>query len=185
MFIKMETKTASKLSEKEFEKLIDAYQGALVNHAYFITGSIQDAEDIVQECFVKFYFQPPALLEASKAKTYLYRMVHNAGIDIIRKRKQSRHVDIAKMDNLSESQTNGSAEKLLLHNEFLRINLLLEQIPAEQSDVIKMRTISDLSFVEIAGILEIPVATVKSRFTYGLSKLRQLTGIKKEVYDEL
>lgn len=183
--MKMEKKISSNLSEKDLEELIDAFQDSLVNYAFFITGSIHDAEDIVQESFVKFYYQSPVLIEASKTKTYLYRMVHNAGIDVIRKRKQVQSIDIDKMNNLIDDQSNSSEQKLLLHNEFLRINNLLKQIPAEQAVVIRMRTISELSFTEIAGILEIPLTTAKSRFTYGLNKLRQKTGIKKEVYNEL
>lgn len=174
-----------RMSKAELEKYIDANQDALVNHAFFITGSTQDAEDIVQECFVKLYFQSPEFSEASKTKAYLYRMVNNAAIDLIRKRKH-QIVDVGKLANLTDEQTNGSKQKHLMHNEFLRIVQLLDQIPGEQSEVIRMRTVSDLSFVEIARILDIPVTTVKSRFTYGINKLRQKTGsIKKEVYDEL
>ena len=176
--------TGKRISETELEKLIDKYQEPLLKHAFFITGSFEEAQDIVQEAFVKFYRQCPATLEASKTKSYLYRMVNNAGIDFIRKRKD-RWVDIQQITELPEEKQNGSKRKLELHNEFLRISKLLDQIPGEQAEVIRMRTISDLSFAEIARILELPVTTVKSRFTYGIEKLRKKTGLKKEVYDEL
>jgi len=169
----------------ELEKLIDAFQESLVKHAFFITGSMQDAEDIVQETFVKFYHQTPTLNEASKTKAYLYRMVHNAGIDCIRKKKQNQWVNLETAVNLPDEKLNGSIKKHQLHNEFLRIKKLLDNIPEEQSEVIRMRTISDLSFVDIARILDLPVTTVKSRFKYGIDKLRKQPGIKKEVYDEL
>ncbi len=184
--MKLKRKIAiNRISEAELETLIDIYREPLVKCAFFITGSFQDAEEIVQDTFVKFYFQPPAQLEASKTKAYLYRMVNNAGIDLIRRNKQNRWIDLNGIANLPDKKLNGSKQKVLLHKEFLRINDLLEQIPEEQSEVIRMRTISDLSFVEIARILEIPVTTVKSRFAYGIDKLREKTGIKKEVYDEL
>lgn len=184
--MKLEREINSKrMSEAELEKLIDSYQESLLNHAFFICGSIQDAEDIVQDTFVKCFHQPPAIIEASKTKAYLYRMVNNASIDLIRKRKQNQVLDIDKMIDLPDEKQNGSRRKMLLHNEFLRINKLLEKIPEEQSEIIRMRTISNLSFVEIARILQIPITTVKSRFTYGIDKLRKKTEIKKEVYDEL
>jgi len=174
-----------RISRAELEALIDKFQEPLLRHAFFILGSVQDAEDIVQDTFVKLYRQPPAILEASKTKAYLYRMVNNAGIDLIRKKGQNRMVDISKMVNLPDEKLNGSKRKVMLHNEFLRINKLLEKIPEEQSEIIRMRTISNLSFVEIARVLQLPVTTVKSRFTYGIDKLRKKTGLKKEVYDEL
>ena len=184
--MKLEQKINSKrMREADLEKLIDTFQESLINHAFFICGSIQDAEDIVQETFIKCFHQPPAIIEASKTKAYLYRMVNNAGIDLIRRKKQNHWVDIDKIINIPDEKLNGSRRKLLLHNEFIRINKLLGQIPEEQSTVIRMRTVSDLSFVEIARILEIPVTTVKSRFTYGINKLRKKTETKKEVYDEL
>lgn len=174
-----------RMSEAELEKLIDTFQGPLIKHAFFITGSMQDAEDIVQEVFIKFYHQSPTLIEASKTKSYLYRMVYNAGIDCIRKKTKNHLVDLQTVTNLPAEKLNGSREKHLLHNEFLRIKKLLDKIPGEQSEVIRMRTISDLSFVEIARLLSLPVTTVKSRFKYGIDKLRQQTRIKKEVYDEM
>jgi RNA polymerase sigma-70 factor (ECF subfamily) len=184
--MKREQKMRSKqMSETELERLIDTHREALLNHAFFICGSIQDAEDIVQDTFLRCFHEPPAISEASKTKAYLYRMVNNAGIDLIRKKKQNHWVDMNKMVNIPDEKLNGSRRKMLLHNEFLRIDKLLEQIPEEQSTIIRMRTISNLSFVEIARILQIPVSTVKSRFTYGINKLRKQTEIKKEVYDEL
>lgn len=173
------------IRKTELEKLIDTHQESLLNHAFFICGSIQDAEDIVQDTFVKCFHQPPAIIEASKTKAYLYRMVNNASVDLIRKKKRNHVLDIDSMINIPDEQQNRSKRKMLLHNEFLRINKLLKQIPEAQSEIIRMRTISNLSFVEIARILQIPITTVKSRFTYGIDKLRMKTEIKKEVYDEL
>lgn len=173
------------ISERELSDLIDLHQEKMLRHAFFLLGSLQDAEDIVQDTFVKFYQQSPALYNALKTKAYLYKMVNNAGIDLIRKRKQNPLVNIDQMVNLADEKLNGSKKKQLLHEEFLRIKTLLKQIPEEQSTVIRMRTISNLSFVEIARVLNIPVNTVKSRFAYGIHKLREKTQIKKEVYDEL
>lgn len=173
------------LSERKLSELIDLHKEKMLRHAFFLLGSLQDAEDIVQDTFVKFYQQSPALSEDSKTKAYLFKMVNNAGIDLIRKKKQNCWVDIDQMVNLPDEKLNGSKKKQLLHEEFLHINTLLNQIPEEQSTVIRMRTISNLSFVEIARVLNIPVNTVKSRFTYGIHKLREKTQIKKEVYDEL
>ena len=101
--MKLEREINSKrMSEAELEKLIDSYQESLLNHAFFICGSIQDAEDIVQDTFVKCFHQPPAIIEASKTKAYLYRMVNNASIDLIRKRKQNQVLDIDKMIDLPD-----------------------------------------------------------------------------------
>lgn len=172
----------SRISLNEFEQLIDSQQSVLLNHAYYIVGSMPDAEDIVQESFVKFYRKSSHLRDGAKAKAYLYRMVNHASIDFIRLNRNRRTISLDKIANLPDQQVNGSGQKDL-QNEFHNINNILKQIPDEQSEVIRMRTISDLSFVEISQILKIHVSTVKSRFKYGIDKLK--TGIKKEVYHEM
>ena len=57
--------------------------------------------------------------------------------------------------------------------EYNTITATLQQIPPEQRDVIMLRTIGNKSFAEIAVIVGTPVATVKSRFRYGIEKIRK------------
>lgn len=57
--------------------------------------------------------------------------------------------------------------------EFRKITTLLAAIPDEQAEVIRLRIHGDNSFTDIAAILELPVSTVKSRFQYGIEKIRK------------
>ena len=57
--------------------------------------------------------------------------------------------------------------------EFRKITTLLAAIPDEQAEVIRLRIYGDNSFTDIAAILELPVSTVKSRFQYGIEKIRK------------
>jgi RNA polymerase sigma-70 factor (ECF subfamily) len=181
-----EPKKAEKsISLKMLEQLIDNHQSGLLKFAFFILGSMPESEDVVQETFVKFYRQPLAITNEIKAKAYLFRMVNNACIDLIRKNGFTRTVPLNAIANLPDQQINGSVGEQTLESEFRRIKSLLKTIPDEQSEIIRMRTIGDLSFVEIAQILKIPVSTVKSRFKYGIDKLRKKSEINKEVYYEM
>lgn len=63
--------------------------------------------------------------------------------------------------------------------EVERIKRLLQELPAEQSEVIMMRTAQHLSFAEIAEVLDVPISTAKSRFTYGIDKVRKMLNDKK------
>jgi len=178
-------KSENGISIKMLEQLIDNHQNALLKYAYFMLNSVPDSEDVVQETFVKFYRQSPSLLDETKAKSYLFRMVNNACIDLIRTNSIVRTVPLNAIVDLPDQQCNGSTRKQNLQNEFNRISKILKTIPKDQSEIIRMRTIGDLSFVEIAQILQISVSTVKSRFKYGIDKLRKKSGIKKEVYYEM
>ena len=64
-------------------------------------------------------------------------------------------------------------------SEIERIKVLMRHLPEEQAEVISMRTAQNLSFAEIAEILDIPTTTVKSRFAYGIDKLRKMLNDKK------
>ena len=58
-------------------------------------------------------------------------------------------------------------------DDYQRIALLLKEIPDEQAEVIRLRIYGDNSFAQVAEILSLPLPTVKSRFLYGLEKLRR------------
>ena len=60
-----------------------------------------------------------------------------------------------------------------------KIKRLLRELPAEQSEVIMMRTAQHLSFAEIAEVLDVPISTAKSRFAYGIDKVRKMLNDKK------
>ena len=63
---------------------------------------------------------------------------------------------------------------LLAREEAARFALLLEKIPEREADVLRLRAWADLSFEEVAAAVGAPVPTVKSRFRYGIDKLRRL-----------
>ena len=65
------------------------------------------------------------------------------------------------------------AEPKNLEEEYNLINSLLEIIPEVQSEVIRLHIHGNRTFVDIADILRIPVTTAKSRFKYGIEKLRK------------
>jgi RNA polymerase sigma-70 factor (ECF subfamily) len=69
---------------------------------------------------------------------------------------------------------------MIAGEEFRRINSLLSSIPEEQAEVIRLRVIDEMSFVEIAEIMKAPVTTIKSRFTYGIIKLKTNVNYQKE-----
>ena len=56
--------------------------------------------------------------------------------------------------------------------DYARVTMVLATLPDEQAEVIRLRIYAEKSFVEIAAILALPLSTVKSRFIYGLKKMR-------------
>lgn len=68
-----------------------------------------------------------------------------------------------------------------IHEEFLRISKLLEDIPQEQAEIVRMKCYDNLTFREIAELEELPEATVKSRYRYATQHIQQQLRKEKRV----
>lgn len=139
---------------------VTAYHAELYRFAALRTGSRSDAEDIVQEAFLKLL---TASGEIIHPRAYLYRCVANACCDL--KRRRTFH------EPLRPDQPQEDPDPAL-REEAERLAARLDRIPLEQAEVIRLHTFASLRFTEIAEVLDIPVTTVKSRFQYGVAKLR-------------
>ncbi|HOZ14713.1 MAG TPA: sigma-70 family RNA polymerase sigma factor [Tenuifilaceae bacterium] len=166
---------------EELEKVITEFQDQLFSFAFFRTGNFADSQDIVQDVFIKLYHENNNLDSIKNIKHYLYRSIANACVDYHRKSKklQFESIDTASLPN--HLQEKDISENMIQIEEYKRINKLLTDLPDEQADVIRLRIFDNLSFVEIASILEIPITTIKSRFKYGIDKLKVGVTTQKEV----
>lgn len=165
----------------ELENVITAFQDQLFRFAFYRTGNFADAQDIVQDVLIKLYHENENLHAVNDMKSYLYRSISNACIDYHRKSKKIKFQAIDKAvlpENMHEKEISHSMIEI---EEFKRLEKILCELPCEQAETIRLRIFDDLSFVEIAVILDMPVTTIKSRFKYGIDKLKNKTAQSKEV----
>jgi RNA polymerase sigma-70 factor, ECF subfamily len=168
----------------EFSSFIRQHQNRLVRYAFFRIGNKEEAEDIVQNVMVALFCKQEKIRHIDKPVPYLFRMVGNACIDHLRKKPNAGSVST---DEIRDIPVDGAdrEKEIIAREEYERVNQLLGGIPGEQAEVIRMRIFDELSFTEIAEIMETPVTTVKSRFSYGIIKLRNKTKSKEELRYEL
>lgn len=172
----------SRLSE--LENVITEFQDQLFRFAFFRTGCFADSQDIVQDVFIKLYHENGNLHAVSNIKNYLFRSISNACIDYCRKSKISKLYPLDQTVLPLNGYENDALHNLILIEEYNRLEALLSGLPAGQSETIRMRVFDNLSFVEIAAILEVPVTTIKSRFKYGIEKLKcQIVTPKEDNYE--
>ena len=167
---------------QEFELIIEQFQDQLIKYAFFRVGSYEDAQDIVQNTFIRFFDKSIDTRKFENTKSFLYRTIYNACIDYIRVNKRVKSVSIETYPEI-ESVDNSNYNKLI--EEYKRINTILSYLPAEQAEIVQLRVIDELSFVEISKILKIPASTAKSRFKYGVEKLKSKYLKRKEISYEL
>ena len=165
MFKSKKRNTISKIVEENLDYLF--------RFAFYRIGNREEAEDIVYEAILKLLEKDAKEIKLESVRFYLFRIVLNLCID--KQRTQDFHRVLIDAIDI-EDDTIDIVEKL----EFERIDNYLKNIEPREADIIRMKIIGDLSFVEISKILSIPQSTAKSRFKSGMIKLRKLFTEKKE-----
>ena len=152
---------------KELERLVSRKQDMLFRFAYMRVGNRQDAEDIVQDVFLKLFRSEETLKHINNLEHYLIRSVGNCCRDWQRKKKY----------NLLPIEDAGQIpipdEDRQMHEEYLRISGMLESLPEEQAEIVRLKCSDGLKFREIAKLLEIPEATAKSRYRYAIAHIQK------------
>jgi RNA polymerase sigma-70 factor (ECF subfamily) len=134
------------------------------------TRSLADAEDVVQEAFVRFWRHQRAL--GGEPQALLFTSIRRAAIDLAR-RDQRRAGREERADGGLE-ETEPVFEPLAeADDRRVAIEAALRRLPAEQRDVLTLKIWGDLTFDEIARQLDIPLNTAASRYRYALTALRK------------
>ena len=154
--------------------LVEAYAERLVRYAFRKVGNLHDAEDVVQEVFVRAFANQSRGKGISAVGPYLYRAVANACTDLLRRRHRvevsSEEIDPEKVLD----GTHGPAEAAQAAEGIRRAEAWLGQLPGEQAEAVRLRVFDGLSLKEIAQMAECSVNTVCSRLRYAFQKLRSL-----------
>jgi RNA polymerase sigma-70 factor (ECF subfamily) len=153
---------------KELEHIIEQHQNQLFSFAFFRIGSYEAAQDIVQDVFLKFYENMKHIDVAQNVKTYLFKSISNACTDYQRKFAKMQYVDI---DTLNDVLIREEQKECLA--EYIRIEDLLRDLSKEQAEVLRLKFVDDLNFVEISHMLDENVNTIKSRYKYAIEKLKK------------
>lgn len=155
----------------ELNKVFEKERKNLHRYACYKLGNAEDAEDILHDCYLKLYrrFSTQQESKVTDMKSYVFRSLSNMC--------SSRLSEVLKIERVPLENVDAAEVPSNSHDEeYLRIIKLLKEIPKEQAEVISLRMYGNRSFAEISDILQVPLPTVKSRFLYGLKKLR--TAIK-------
>jgi RNA polymerase sigma-70 factor (ECF subfamily) len=171
-----ETTDEKSYYETLIEKLIDEYKDAIFNLLYRMTSNYDDSLDLMQETFINAYRSLPNFRKESSYKTWLFKIAYNLAL---RHKKKWKFWKFNKSINLTDLQSNCSNQEDSISNSQLyeNIQIAISKLPADQKAIILLREIEELSYDEIAKIVNIPVGTVKSRLSRARSLLKTLLKI--------
>ena len=152
----------------ELVRVIGMERDALLTYACYRLGNRSDAEDVLQDCYLRLHERFSDGQECAKLniRNYVFRSLSNLCTDRLADRTRHLTVDLGQQD-VEETDTDNR------ESEYCRITSVLDRIPEEQAEVIRLRMYGNRSFAEISNILQVPLSTVKSRFLYGIEKIRK------------
>jgi RNA polymerase sigma-70 factor (ECF subfamily) len=167
----MTQRQAAEPSAWDFEAAAVPFVDALYNTALRMTRNPQDAEDLVQETYLKAYKYYDKFTEGTNFKAWLFRILKNTFINNYRKRQQEPPQNaFDEIEDVFESQVSLEGGSIPNPEEDALENVLdedvqraLDALPDEYRMVVILADLEDFSYQEIADILEIPVGTVMSR----------------------
>lgn len=161
-----------------YDILVHRYKDQLLNFVYRFVGNRTDAEDIVQETFLRVYKNKHMYKEIAKFSTWVYTIAGNLAKTELRRRKrhkifsvsnfvnEERDYDIPDSDPSPEKKVDSAIQEGIIQKA-------IEKLPVKFKEVIILRDIQGFAYEEISQILSIPLGTVKSRVNRGRLKLQE------------
>lgn len=156
--------------QRAFMELVSPYRTRLVRKAVSMLGNPQDAEDILQEALVTAYRALKSFRGESGIYTWLYRIVVNKCRDFHRSKKNAPSDSLDAVAFMIQDDRIDLEKNLELSAESSYLIQQINTLEKRYREILVMRYFDDLSYQEIASVLEIQVGTVKSR----LFKAREL-----------
>jgi RNA polymerase sigma-70 factor (ECF subfamily) len=171
---------ALKGDQRAFSEIVELYQDKLYHMAYRILYNRQEAEDIVQETFMRVYKNLVRYDDSLKFSTWIYRIATNLCIDRLRRKKPVYSLDAESVDHdgldgyaMVPSDNRTPESELMLSDTQHIIHQAIETLPAKYKSVMVLRYLQEMSLQEISDVLEMPVTTIKTRVHRGREFLRK------------
>lgn len=174
--------------KKAFELLFSKYQRKLMRLVSRLVRNQAEAEDVVQEAFIKAYRALPQFRGDSAFYTWLYRIGINTAKNYLvtqgRRAPTSTDADVEEAETFDDGERLrdvNTPESMLATKQIAQtVNLAMEALPDELRTAISLREIEGLSYDEIADVMGCPIGTVRSRIFRAreaiAEKLRPLLG---------
>ena len=144
-------------------------QPHLMRYACYRLGDADNAKDALHDAYLKLFDKLSDGMgkEVKDWRSYVFRTLSNVCTSWLSRSSRLKTIPMdARLDLADIPSENNEAD-------YQRIDQLLAEIPEEQAEVIRLRIYGNNSFADVAEILTLPLPTVKSRFLYGLEKIRK------------
>ena len=159
-------------SNDALEKIYEKYEIYLITIATALLNNIDTAEDVLHDFFISFVQSSEKIKLNGSLKAYMATCVANLAKDRIKRKKIE---PVAIEDSYSIESNNSPPDLLAMQAEqAIMLNSIFSQLPYEHREVIVLHLQANMKFTQIAKLRNTSVNTIRSRYRYGLKKLRSL-----------
>jgi RNA polymerase sigma-70 factor (ECF subfamily) len=157
-------------NETAFKQLVDSYKDMVVTTCFGFVNNYADADDVTQEVFIEVFRSVANFNKEAKLSTWIYRIAVNKSLDFLRKSKRKkRWADLFRIDSPSDDSLDNwfvypSAPDLELEQKE-RMQILahaIGKLPKNQQIAFTLNKYDDLSYKEIADIMETSLSSIES-----------------------
>lgn len=167
------------MTSSEFDKIVEKLKDKLFRFALQILKDKEDAEDVVQETFLKLWTARQNLKEVHNLDAYSMTMAKNLSLDLIKSGKLKR-MKIGEM--LPESENRSDEKKIENRDALEKVRGIIKGLPETQRLVMHLRDVEEMEYEEIASVMELNVNAVRVNLSRARRQVRE-TLIKKYHYE--
>ncbi len=176
---------AQRLEPDSLDAIVEEYAPRLYGYFHRVTGSRNDAEDLVQEVFVRVVRMLPHYRHDGRFDAWIFRIAANLHRDRLRRLKRSPVQGYFEPDQATETESGPRAgrtaedgglapsARMEREEETRRLEAALARLPIAEREAVMLRHYGELSFEEIAELMQTPLGTALARAHRGLQKLRE------------
>jgi RNA polymerase sigma-70 factor, ECF subfamily len=166
-----------------FALLYERYNAAVLSYLYRMLGGVEDVEAIGQEVFLRAYRFAASYRFPQKFSTWLFTITRNLAINTARRKKRSPvrnvtelHLEGMEMSSDPYQVATRATDDTEKREEIVRMLRALDDLPADQKEVIVLGVFQDLSYAEMEEITGTKAVTLRSRMFHGLKRMAKLLG---------
>jgi RNA polymerase sigma factor (sigma-70 family) len=162
----------AKTREQAFRKLVATYKQRLYWHIRKIVVSHDDADDVLQNTFIKIFRGIDNFKQESQLFSWMYRIATNESISFINKRARESNVDIS---DYQQKLTSNLSSDINFDGDAIQIILqkAIKRLPTKQQLVFNMKYFDDLKYSEMSKILETSEGALKASYFHAVKKIEE------------
>jgi RNA polymerase sigma-70 factor, ECF subfamily len=166
-------KQAQQGDRNAYGELVARNYEHVIRVVYRLCGNVQLAQDATQEAFMRAWVKLPGYQPRSSFRNWVYRIAVNTALDVLR-RKPEESIEEGEGIAMMAEKNPGPEAAYIQKEQVDFLQGAVRALPEAARAVLVLREYGELSYDEIAAVLEIPIGTVMSRLNYARTRLREL-----------